>query len=86
LYAGQDKSLNEENLKHIKMNFQRAGDIDKWIKPVYAFAKEDTREFAQLPKDESNSVIGMNLIYEADSPQNAHNYVRLFGNYIAIAS
>jgi len=81
-YAGQDKALNEENMEQIRMNFRTAGDIDKWIKPVYTYAKEDTREFAQLPRDESNSVIGLNLAYEADSPQDSNNYVRLFGNYV----
>ena len=49
---------------------------------MYAFAKEDAREFTQLPQDESNSVIGLNLAYEAGSPENASGYVSFFGNYI----
>ena len=63
-------------------NFRTAEDIHKWIKPIYAFAKEDAREFSQLPQDDSNSVIGLNLAYEADSPENASAYVSFFGNYI----
>jgi LPS O-antigen subunit length determinant protein (WzzB/FepE family) len=78
----QDKSFGEEEIKKIKNNFRTAEDINKWIKPMYAFAKEDAREFAQLPQDESNSVIGLNLAYEADSPTNAAAYVNFFGNYI----
>ncbi len=49
---------------------------------MYAFAKEDAREFAQLPQDESNSVIGLNLAYETDSPENASALVEFFGDYI----
>jgi LPS O-antigen subunit length determinant protein (WzzB/FepE family) len=82
LIAGQDKSFKEEDLKKLAANFRTAEDITKWIKPVYAFAKEDAREFTQLPQDESNSVIGLNLAYEADSPENASSYVSYFGKYI----
>jgi LPS O-antigen subunit length determinant protein (WzzB/FepE family) len=82
LIVSQDKSFGEEEIKKIKNNFRTAEDIHKWIKPVYAFAKEDTREFAQLPQDESNAVIGLNLSYEADSPEQAYTYVGFFGNYI----
>lgn len=82
LIASQDKLLDEESLKQIKANFQTAADVNKWIKPVYTYAKEDAREFTQLAKDDKNSVIGANLTYEADSPENASNHVRFFGNYI----
>ena len=80
--ASQYKLFKEEDLKQIREYFRKAEDINEWIKPVYAFAKEDTREFAQLPQDESNSVIGLKLAYEADSPENAYTYVCFFGNYI----
>ena len=80
--AGQEKSFSEEELNKIKDNFKTAEDINKWIKPVYAFAKEDVREFAHLPQDESNAVLGLNLAYEADSPENAFAYVSFFGKYI----
>jgi LPS O-antigen subunit length determinant protein (WzzB/FepE family) len=82
LIAGQDKSFKEEDLKKLAANFKKAEDINKWIKPVYAFSKEDAREFSQLPQDESNSVIGLNLAYEADSPESASAYVSYFGKYI----
>ena len=82
LIASQDKLLNEENLKQIKANFQTAADLNQWIKPVYVYAKDDAREFTQLSKDDKNSVIGANLSYEADSPENASALVRFFGNYI----
>jgi LPS O-antigen subunit length determinant protein (WzzB/FepE family) len=80
--ASQYKLFKEEDLKEIKTNFRKPDDISEWIKPVYAFAREDVREFAQLPQDESNSVIGLKLSYEADSPENAYNYVSFLGNYI----
>ncbi len=80
--AGQEKSFGEAELEKLKNDFKSAADINKWIKPVYAFAKEDAREFSQLPKDEANAVLGMNLAYEADSPENAGAHVSFFGNYI----
>jgi LPS O-antigen subunit length determinant protein (WzzB/FepE family) len=82
LIASQYKVFKKEDLKEIAADFRKAEDINKWIKPVYAFAKEDAREFTQLSKDESNSVIGLNLSYEADSPENASAYVSFFGHYI----
>ena len=82
LKAIQGKLFGEEELSKIRNNFRTSADINKWIKPVYAFAKEDAREFSQLPQDESNSILGLNLAYEADSPENAATYVNFFGNYI----
>jgi LPS O-antigen subunit length determinant protein (WzzB/FepE family) len=80
--ASQDKFLNKNEYKEIEHNFSSPTDINKWFKPVYAFAKEDAREFLQLSPDESNRVIGLNLIYETDSPKRAHDYVSFFGRYI----
>jgi LPS O-antigen subunit length determinant protein (WzzB/FepE family) len=82
LIAAQDRSFKDEDLNRIAANFRTVEDINKWIKPVYAFAKEDAREYTQLPQDEPNSVIGLNLAYEADSPKNASAYVSYFGKYI----
>ena len=82
LKAIQSKLFREEELSKIRNNFRTAADINIWIKPVYAFAKEDAREFSQLPQDETNSILGLNLAYEADSPENAAAYVNFFGNYI----
>ena len=81
-FASQEKSFSEKDLNSIKMNFQTEESIKKWITSVFAYAKEDTREFAQLPTDESNSVLGLKLSYEADSPQKAYSYVRFFGQYV----
>jgi hypothetical protein len=82
LGASQEKSFSAKDLKDINDHFRTAGDIGKWIKPVFAYAREDVREFAQVGKNEVNSVIGLNLSYEADSPQKAWKYVWFFGNYV----
>jgi hypothetical protein len=79
--AGQDKSFNEEDLTKIKDDLKSTADIAKWIKPVYSFAKEDAREFTQLPKDELNSVLGLNVSFEAYSPEKAAAHVSFLGNY-----
>ena len=80
--AKQDKFLNKTEYKAIENEFTSSADIIKWIKPVYAYAKEDAREFLQLSPDEPNRVIGLNLVYETDSPEKAHDYVSFFGRYI----
>jgi LPS O-antigen subunit length determinant protein (WzzB/FepE family) len=80
--ANHEKFFNEENLKKMTYDLKSSGDISKWIKPVYAFAKEDAREFSQLPKDEGNAVLGMNIAYETDSPESAAAHVSFFGKYI----
>jgi LPS O-antigen subunit length determinant protein (WzzB/FepE family) len=82
LYASQQKVFTAKDMKNIRENFRTAASINKWIKPVYAFTKENIREFAQRGKDEVNSVIGVSLSYKADSPHDARKYVWFFGNYI----
>ena len=82
LLASKDKLFGDEELKKIKNNFRSATDINNWIKPVYAFTREDAREFPQSTQLGPNSVIGLKLAYEADSPENASAYVSFFGNYI----
>lgn len=66
----------------VKRRFNEAGKINKWITPVYAYAKDDLRELAQVSAQEPNVVIGVNLRFEADSPQTAAAYVRFLGDYI----
>ena len=82
LFAGQAKYSNEKDLKQLSANLRTATDINEKIKPIYAYAREDLREIANLPKDESNSLIGLNLVYEADSPEKAYNFVQFLGDYI----
>lgn len=82
LVASQEKTFTAEDQNAIRKKFNGKDMIRRWIHPVYAYSREDVREFAQLGKGEVNSVIGLNLSYEAVSPQAAQKYVRFFGNYI----
>jgi LPS O-antigen subunit length determinant protein (WzzB/FepE family) len=82
LFADQAKAFSTLDLRHIRNEFRSNEDISKWIKPVYAYSKEDTREFAQIAKDEANSVIGLNISYEAGSAHKANQFVQFLGNYI----
>ena len=81
-FVSQEKLFGEKDLKEIKSRFQTAAAIEEWIKPWYAFSKENLREFVQVSKDESNSVLGLKLSYEANSPQKAYNYVYFFSRYV----
>jgi LPS O-antigen subunit length determinant protein (WzzB/FepE family) len=80
--AKQQKGFNEEDLQIIENRLKKPEDISKLIKPVYALAKEDLREFVQIPQDESNSVIGLNLSYEAYSAEKAYAHVSFFGKFV----
>lgn len=82
LAVSEWESFSEKDLNRIKAKFQTERDINKLITPVFAYSKADMRELAQMPKDESNSVLGLNLSYEADSPQKAYNFVSFFGQYV----
>ncbi|MCX6557890.1 MAG: Wzz/FepE/Etk N-terminal domain-containing protein [Candidatus Aminicenantes bacterium] len=77
-YASMNKSCSKNDLAKIKKDFQTMAAINKWILPVYAIAKGDLAS----AKDESNSVLGLSLSYEADSPQKAYNCVSFFGQYV----
>jgi len=82
LSAREGKIFSEKDLKKIKTSFRTAADISQWVRPMYAFSKGDMRTLAQMPKDGSNSVIGLDLSFEADSPKEAYNYVSFFGQYV----
>jgi len=80
-FASQDPSLTDRDLQDVKKMFRTAADINRWIKPVYAYARDDARDFVQLTKDD-NAAIGLNLSYEAGSPQTASLYVDFLGRYV----
>ena len=82
LAASEWKSFKKKDLNILKTSFQTAAAIQKWIVPMYAFSKGDMRVLAPLPAGEFNSVIGLELSYEADSPQKAYDFVRFFGDYV----
>jgi LPS O-antigen subunit length determinant protein (WzzB/FepE family) len=82
LYAKDEKYFNDKDLEKVKASFQIAADINKWIIPIYAFSKGDMRELAQMPQEGSNSVLGLSLSYEADSPKKAYQFVGFFGQYV----
>jgi len=81
-FASTEESFDEKDLNQIKKNLRTARDITDWIAPVFAYSRGDVRDLAQMPKEEANSILGLNLSYEGDSAQKAHAYVRFFGRYV----
>jgi hypothetical protein len=79
LFARQEKSFSNKDLKKIRTSFRSAADISKWFIPIFAYSKEDMQ---MLPKPESNSVIGVKLRFEYDSPRKTYAFVYLFGQYV----
>ena len=82
LLAGQSRFFSGKEIESIKKEFRSEADISRWISPIYAFSRADLRELGPTPREEMNSVIGMKLWYESDSPKKASAYVRFFGSYI----
>jgi hypothetical protein len=82
LYHQQAEKLNEDVWKDFFDDFKNPEKIKKNIKPVYAYSKEDEQLIGKIPSDEKNSVIGIDLSYEAVTPQQAHDLVGFLGDYI----
>jgi hypothetical protein len=79
-YADHKKTLN--SWEKVTESFKTAEDIKKRIKPLYAHSKEDVREVGNLPSDQKNVVIGVELSYEADLSRKAHDVVGFLGEYV----
>ncbi len=66
----------------INESFKTSENIKKRIKPIFTHTKEDVREIGNLPSDQKNVVIGVDLSYEADISRNAHDVVSFLGDYM----
>jgi LPS O-antigen subunit length determinant protein (WzzB/FepE family) len=66
----------------INESFKTSENIKKRIKPVFTHTKEDVREIGNLPSDQKNVVVGVDLSYEADISRNAHDVVSFLGDYM----
>jgi hypothetical protein len=80
--ATKSRLFNDEEIKKLAIYFKSPESLTRWIKPVYAFSRDDAREFTLITKDESNAVLGMNLSFECTAPEIASAYVRFMGDYI----
>jgi hypothetical protein len=81
-YTHAEEGLSREIIETVTERFKTGEEIAKSIKPIYAYAKEDTRDFVQTPSGESNLVLGIKLSFEGQSPQIASQVVQLLGNYV----
>jgi LPS O-antigen subunit length determinant protein (WzzB/FepE family) len=81
-FARQEGYFSEKELGRIRTIFRSEKAITRWITPVFAYSKGDLRDLAQVPKEESNSVLGLNLSFESGSPEKAYKFVRFFGKYV----
>lgn len=81
-YVSRNTSFTDPEKQEISKKFTEARDIQKWISPLYAFSKDDLRQLAQVGKDQHNSVLGLNLAFEAKTPEQAARMVSFFGEYV----
>ena len=65
----------------INESFKTSENIKKCIKPIYTHSKEDNREIGNLPT-EKNVILGVELSYQAEHPQEAHDVVSFLGDFI----
>ena len=75
------KTFDEQMLKTMEKKFNEPMDILKWIKPIYAYSKEDVKEIGQIPKDEANFISGVKIYNENTSPENARKIVAGLGDF-----
>ncbi|MCX5882784.1 MAG: Wzz/FepE/Etk N-terminal domain-containing protein [Deltaproteobacteria bacterium] len=80
IFANHEKTFTL--WEKINGSFNTSENIKKCIKPMYTHSKEDTREIGNLPSDQKNVVIGVELSYEADLSQKAHDVVSFLGDYM----
>jgi LPS O-antigen subunit length determinant protein (WzzB/FepE family) len=80
-FAAEDASLTASDRDDVKRAFHTSADINRWIRPVYAYARDDARDFVQSAK-EDNTAIGLDLSFEAHSPEVAARFVGLLGRYV----
>lgn len=81
-YVSRNTSFTDPEKQEISKKLTEAEDIQKWITPIYAFSKEDSRQLAQVGRDQKNSVLGLNLAFEARTPERAARMVSFFGEYV----
>jgi Chain length determinant protein len=79
-YADHKKTLN--SWEKVTESLNTSEDIRKRIKQIYAHSKEDVREVGSLSADQKNVIIGVELSYETDIPQRAHDVVAFLGEYV----
>lgn len=77
-----EPSLGERNKGALVRRVQQAGFIKRWLQPVFAFSKEDQRELALIGKEEGNSVLGLNMAFEARTPERASTVLTFLGRYV----
>ena len=80
MFADREKTV--ALWEKINESFKTSESIKKLIKPIYTHTKEDTRIIGDLPSDQKNVVIGLELSYEADLSQKAHDVVIFLGDHI----
>jgi hypothetical protein len=82
LYHEQGAKLSDDLWRIVNEGFKNPDSIKKCITPVYAYSKDDEKEMGAMPSDEKNSVIGVDLSYEAASPRTAHDFVAFLSGYV----
>ncbi len=81
-FVEMEKTSGENNLENLGPVIRTADDIAKWIEPVYAYSKTDTKELGQIARDAENFVVGVRIKGEGYSPQNAKTFVSIIGEFI----
>ncbi len=79
----QKKPGDNNNIRdELRESIRTTEDIAKWINPVYAYTKKDSKELAQISRDVKNFVLGVRIHGELRTPQKAQTFVSIIGTFI----
>ncbi len=78
----KNKELGDLRLGDIRQNIQTSEDLAQWIEPEYAYSKKELKDLAQNMRDFKNFVLGVQIIGEQTTPENARAVVAVLGEFI----
>jgi len=76
------KKITNKELADIRQNIRTSRDFELRIEPEYAYSKKELKDLAQSMRDFKNFVLGVQIIGEQATPENAQAVVKVLGEFI----
>ncbi|MDC8758863.1 lipopolysaccharide biosynthesis protein [Janthinobacterium fluminis] len=80
-FVQQNKLEANPSVAGLQRIFSSPDSLSKLVQPVFPFTKLDAKELMEQPKDASNNVIGLRIVYQAENAETARRMVSLLGRY-----
>jgi LPS O-antigen subunit length determinant protein (WzzB/FepE family) len=78
----KNKEPGDLSLADIRQNLGTSEELRLWIEPEYAYSKKELKDLAQNMRDFKNFVLGVQIIGEQTTPENARAVVAVLGEFI----